>query len=373
MGLYDNAWPRVYEEIRRFYPVWYRDVLEMDAIWRAQGAELDGARSTIERIVFNGYINTADTETIAKYEKFLEITPETGATLEERRAQVAAIMFPSPHIGAPEIREIFAFFAKGRISVRLVGGFVELVVDLKENEVLSAPAFLRALDQKFPAHLRIGIVFETQVGIHVKTKAQGFKYRSPATGVPLSGTFPQRNTVAGLTNDSITLDAEAKDFPFASSPAGTKPQRNTPAEIERNRLQLQSTAKGFFYDVMPAGAIETGTTPNRATAGERIEQDIQIDAAARGFSYAAPLTGTLEAGEAPQRATPARISQDQVGVTTDANGFFYVTHATGKVDTGTAPKREAGARAQNGAFFAVAEAESFRYTVKLCGTSYCKS
>lgn len=23
MGLYDNAWPHVYEEIRRFYPVWY--------------------------------------------------------------------------------------------------------------------------------------------------------------------------------------------------------------------------------------------------------------------------------------------------------------------------------------------------------------
>ena len=373
MGLYDNAWPHVYEEIRRFYPVWYRDVLEMDAIWRAQGAELDGVRSTIERIVFNGYINTADAETIAKYEKFLEITPELNATLEERRAQVAAIMFPSPHIGAPEIREIFAFFAKGRICVRLVGGFVELVVDLKENEVLSAPAFLRALDRKFPAHLRIGIVFETQVGICVKTKARGFKYRSPATGVPLTGTFPQRNTVAGLTNDSITLDAEAKNYPYASHRAGTKPQRNTPAGIERNRFQLQSTARGFFYDVMASGVVETGTTPNRATSGKITEQDIQVDAAARGFSYAAPLTGTLDAGEAPRRSTPAKIFQDQVGVTADARGFSYVTHATGEADVGTTPKRETGARAQSGAFFAVAEAESFRYTVKLCGTSYCKS
>ena len=373
MGLYDNAWPHVYEEIRRFYPVWYRDVLEMDAIWRAQGTELDGVRATIERIIFNGYIHTADVETIAKYEKFLELTPEPGASLEERRAQVAAIMFPSPHIGAPEIREIFAFFAKGHISVRLVGGFVELVVDLKENEVLSAPAFLRVLDRKFPAHLRIGIVFETQVGICIKTKAQGFKYRSPATGIPLTGTFPQRNTVAGLTSDGIKLSAEAKDFPFASPSTGTKPQRNTPAGIERNRIQLQSSAKGFFYDVMAAGVVEAGTTPNHATSGKITEQDIQVDAAARGFSYAAPLTGTLDAGEAPRRSTPAKIFQDQVGVTADARGFSYVTHATGEADVGTTPKRETGARAQSGAFFAVAEAESFRYTVKLCGTSYCKS
>lgn len=373
MGLYDNAWPHVYEEIRRFYPVWYRDVLEMDAIWQAQGTELDGVRSTIERIIFNGYINTADAETIAKYEKFLEITPEPGAALEERRAQVAAVMFPSPHIGAPEIREIFAFFAKGRISVRLVGGFVELVVDLKENEVLSAPAFLRVLDRKFPAHLRVGIVFETQVGVCIKTKAQGFKYRSPATGIPLTGTFPQRNTVAGLTNDGIKLSAEAKDFPFTSPLTGTKPQRNTPAGIERNRLQLQSSARGFFYDVMAAGVVEAGTTPNRSTSGKVTERGVQVDAAARGFSYAAPLTGTLDTGETPQRSTPAKISRDQVDVTVDAHGFSYMTQAAGKVDAGATPKRETGAKAQSGAFFAVAEAESFRYTVKLCGTSYCKS
>lgn len=372
MGLYDNAWPHVYEEIRRFYPVWYRDVLEMDAIWRAQGTELDDVRSTIERIIFNGYINTADAETIAKYEKFLEITPELGTTLEERRAQVIAVMFPSPHIGAPEIREIFAFFAKGRISVRLVGGFVELVVDLKENEVLSAPAFLRALDRKFPAHLRIGIVFETQIGLCIKTKARGFKYRNPATGVPLTGTFPQRNTVAGLTNDDIKLSAEAKDFPFTSPPAGTKPQRNTPAGIERSRLQLQSAAKGFFYDVVAAGVIEAGTPPSRATHGKVTEQDIQVDAAARSFSYAAPLTGILDAGEMPQRATPAELSRRRVDVATDAQGFSYAVLAASQAGTGTTPKRETGARAQSGAFFAVAEAESFRYTVKLCGTSYCK-
>ena len=44
LGLYDNAYFSVYEEIKRFYPVWYWDVLEMDCIWRAQGKQLDQVR-----------------------------------------------------------------------------------------------------------------------------------------------------------------------------------------------------------------------------------------------------------------------------------------------------------------------------------------
>ena len=34
MRLYDNAYPSTYEEIKTWYPAWYRDVLEMDALWQ---------------------------------------------------------------------------------------------------------------------------------------------------------------------------------------------------------------------------------------------------------------------------------------------------------------------------------------------------
>lgn len=38
MPLYDNAFPSNYDEIKTYYPVWYFDVLEMDAVWRAEAA-----------------------------------------------------------------------------------------------------------------------------------------------------------------------------------------------------------------------------------------------------------------------------------------------------------------------------------------------
>ena len=39
--LYPNGFPSAYEELKTFYPVFYRDVFEMDAIWRAAGGGLD--------------------------------------------------------------------------------------------------------------------------------------------------------------------------------------------------------------------------------------------------------------------------------------------------------------------------------------------
>ena len=158
MGLYDNAWSHVYEEIRRFYPVWYRDVLEMDAIWRAQGVELDGVRSAIDRIVFNGYIHTADAETIAKYEEFLEIAPESGATLEARRAQIAAIMFPSPHIGAPEIRDIVGIFTSGKVDVAFSKGLIRITVSGTADKVFALRSCGLVLQKRIPAHLALCMV-----------------------------------------------------------------------------------------------------------------------------------------------------------------------------------------------------------------------
>ena len=119
MGLYDNAWPHVYEEIRRFYPVWYRDVLEMDAIWRAQGVELDGVRATVEALIDNGYIMTADLRTIASLEAFLHINPSPGQTLQERRQVVATYVRGQDHIGGPGDQEYRRglYFWRGRRGV----------------------------------------------------------------------------------------------------------------------------------------------------------------------------------------------------------------------------------------------------------------
>lgn len=158
MGLYDNAWPHVYEEIRRFYPVWYRDVLEMDAIWRAQGVELDGVRATVEALIDNGYIMTADLHTIASLEAFLHINPSPGQTLQERRQVVATYVRGQDHIGAPEIKSIAGAFTSGVVDVEFALGIISVMVSHPVEEAFNLEACKELLLSRIPAHLALTLV-----------------------------------------------------------------------------------------------------------------------------------------------------------------------------------------------------------------------
>ncbi len=157
MGLYDNALPSTYEEIKRFYPSWYSEVKEMDAIWKVQGLELDAIRAALERIISNSYIATADESTIADLERFLGITPGVAQSLEERR-QILASSFKGAgsHIGAPEIREITERFTEeGTITISFANGVISVTVEKQYNSVCNYLSCHTVLSNSIPAHLRL--------------------------------------------------------------------------------------------------------------------------------------------------------------------------------------------------------------------------
>lgn len=154
MSLYDYAWPSIYEEIKRFFPVWYWDVLEMDAIWRALGKELDGIRSAIESLIDNNYIATADETAIAELENFLGIVPESTSTLDERRQVLATYFRGNSHIGAPEIKEITAgFIADGTIAISFDKGTIHLRVVRPDTTPCNYLSCYVVLSNAIPAHL----------------------------------------------------------------------------------------------------------------------------------------------------------------------------------------------------------------------------
>lgn len=157
MGLYDNALPSTYEEIKRFYPSWYPDVLEMDAIWRAQGVMFDNVRSALEQIISNSYIATADEATISDLERFLGISPGVSQTLEERRQVIASSFKGSgSHIGAPEIREITQRFTEeGTITIGFANGIISVTIEKQYNSKCNYLSCHTVLSNSIPAHLRL--------------------------------------------------------------------------------------------------------------------------------------------------------------------------------------------------------------------------
>lgn len=158
MRLYENSVPNTYDEIKTWYPVWYRDVLEMDALWQALGSQLDKVRNGIIQAVDNNFIDRADTETLAKLEKFFRISYGSPRTIVERRNMLKAVKLGQNHIGQKEIKELISIFTNGKIDIALTQGTIEIAVTRDFSDKFNLYDCNSILSNKIPAHLRLSMI-----------------------------------------------------------------------------------------------------------------------------------------------------------------------------------------------------------------------
>lgn len=178
--LYPNGFPSVYDELKTFYPVFYRDVFEMDAIWRAAGGKLDEIEAGVDAAANDTFISMMDAAALSDMEAFLDIAPNKNRTLEVRRKLVASYFVGANHIGAPEIKELVrgytgdtpeVKFSKGRISMSSSSMLPytqcsEISRALLRAEGSETASILRSVD--VTAILELGVVAEESclVGLH---------------------------------------------------------------------------------------------------------------------------------------------------------------------------------------------------------------
>jgi hypothetical protein len=157
MLLYDNAFPNIYEEIKTCYMVQYRDVLEMDALWRVWGGALDRVQADIIQSVDNNFIDFADARTITKLEAFLGITYDEPRTLVERRNIIKAFVLGRGHVGQREIKELISVLTSGEITVELVGGVIRITIQHDPGYQPKLSDYYLVLGERIPAHLGLEI------------------------------------------------------------------------------------------------------------------------------------------------------------------------------------------------------------------------
>ncbi|MEG1564769.1 MAG: putative phage tail protein [Bacteroides sp.] len=153
MPLYDNAFPSNYDEIKTYYPVWYFDVLEMDAVWRAEAAQLDRVQSSVEALLANGFVGTADEATLTALEKFLHIETDPSKALAERRRLVSSFFSGDSHIGSKEIKETVSTFTDGKTEVSFANSEIHVRVTRDMSDRLNLSDCLLVLKTRIPAHL----------------------------------------------------------------------------------------------------------------------------------------------------------------------------------------------------------------------------
>jgi hypothetical protein len=167
--LFDNAWPSNYEEIKTWYPVWYREVLEMDALWRIWGKHLDDIQEAIILSVDNNFIDHADAQTIGRLETFFGIVYDSPRTLYERRNVIKGFIIGRGKIGRQEIINLISIFTSGTIDVSFAGGVIYIYVTRDFGDAFNLYDIHLVLDNRIPAHLALDLT-DTRLPIFVRNK-----------------------------------------------------------------------------------------------------------------------------------------------------------------------------------------------------------
>lgn len=156
---YNKYYESNFEELITYYPRFYIDVLEMNAVLEAEGGLADGLESGIERVFSDCFIDTADEQTINKLEKFLNIRTNKERSLEERRKIVKSMFVGSGKISAETISEVISTYTGTEVTCRFepfdLAGNNRLYIDFYRGDesVIYMDDILYFLELRIPAHI----------------------------------------------------------------------------------------------------------------------------------------------------------------------------------------------------------------------------
>ena len=77
-----------YDTMYKQLPTYFRPIVELTAILKAHGYALDTLSAISTQIAANNFIQTADEDTLAEWERILGINYQFGDTIEYRREQI---------------------------------------------------------------------------------------------------------------------------------------------------------------------------------------------------------------------------------------------------------------------------------------------
>ena len=234
MLVFNNQQRNGYEEISSYGPMFYRDIKEMDAIYRFAGWTCDLMAADLEKLIAEQFILYMSDETLSRYEKFLEIVRDYTMTLEERRIVVNAKDSSSGKISKTKIQEIVNSFVECDCKVVMEGSEVIVEMMFKDNPDKYMDNIRKLIDSTMPAHIGIvyrggidlNIVFAWKNVVSLQRISFGitFAMYSLKTGIFLDG--------SALLDGSIPLNQTHELFPVSvKNPTGV-----THTETFRERL-----------------------------------------------------------------------------------------------------------------------------------------
>lgn len=152
-----------YEEIKSYYPVWYTEIKEMDAIFQLAGEFLDDAADQMEKVILNRYISTMDETALDETIQYLNLDGSLKTVEEKRRALLAA-WNGSGKINGSIIKRIIKTFMGNEVEAELVLTDI-LTIIIHKNQIDEARQkdLFKYMATRLPAHLAIACEYHSTI------------------------------------------------------------------------------------------------------------------------------------------------------------------------------------------------------------------
>lgn len=222
MSIFNPYWKCNYDELITFYPRYYRDVLEMDAILHAEGKLADGIQNGIDLMLLNNFIDTADENTILKLEEFLGLSLLKARSLDERKRIIKTHFAGQGKVSASSISEMIRAYTgadtecefypfdeekNNRLDIRFKRG---------SEAVIYASDIYTLLAKILPAHIeyRAEMTYRFPIGIAKRRYHYLYLY-------DLCGTKPYSILIAQTQGIEAATEVVASDCSADYIPCGT--------------------------------------------------------------------------------------------------------------------------------------------------------
>ena len=262
-----SYWGCKYDELITFYPRFYRDVLEMDAILRIEGSLADGIDEGMNLILTNNFIDTMDEDTIAILEKYLGLSLLKSRTLDERRRLVRSYFAGMGKVSATSISELIRAYTGAETTCTFLifdeegNCRLDVIFERGEEATLYWSDIYTLLDKMLPAHIEYrAMVSYTPAAVVVDKSRAHYK-----TGYPVSGTLYETQLIADINTVEAVVESDVTpvkmDYMTASEngESGKYPTSTALADINTVDTGAEVASTTASVDYMLCGTNYAGT------------------------------------------------------------------------------------------------------------------
>ncbi len=333
MKFYNRTYASDYDELITYYPRYYRDVFEMDAILRAVGSVTDDLTDDIERVYFNNFLDHCDEETLRRYEAFLGIQLNRFRTLDERRRFIKAFIAGFGKISASMIAGMIYEYTHADVDIWFEPsdeiGNNTLYIHFKRGNIstLYMSDIITLLSKKLPAHIdwHLAIVYSYSV----VTSAKRVNYR---IDYPIAGTRPEAAQQASYLKTGVAVSEKNTRIKADHAPTqedgicGTLPDSSALGFVHNNPVVTSTSETRALtdFEAVSEDCRRSGTFPDTSTLAEINTVSVAVEKSEENVHTDHRATGVH-----PEASVLAQVSRTAAVIRKQENDYIQDLPATG--------------------------------------------